>query len=153
MHLTPFSPAAIVAGRISDRIGRKPLSLILLPLAALSIVGIVIARSPWALIAVLILYGLVGKLTWDPIATSWVGDRSSIRNPEGMGTAMGQLNFSGMLSAVIAPTVSGWITDTTGSLDSALYLAAALLLVGALLVTLPEETIKKRSKEPIDSVI
>ena len=48
-----------------------------------------------------------------------------------MGSAMGVYSFAGILSAILAAVISGWIKDVTGSLVAAFYLAAVLVLAGA----------------------
>jgi fucose permease len=42
-------------------------------------------------------------------------------------------SFSSVVSAVVAPPVTGWIKDVTGSLAGGFYLAAAAVLVGFVL--------------------
>lgn len=133
-------PSSIGGGRISDRVGRKRISLIILPLAALSVIIIASANRIGFLLAGLILYGMTGKLTWDPIATAWVGDRVSRSSPQKIGASMGKLNFAGMLSAIVAPVVTGWITDYTGSFRAAFYLSAGFLILGTLLVVLVKDS-------------
>jgi MFS family permease len=51
------------------------------------------------------------------------------------GTAFGVANFIGFLSAWIAPHLTGWIKDTTGSFSLGLYVAGFLLVLG-LIITL-----------------
>jgi len=135
-------PAALTIGRSSDRYGRKKLSLILLPLAAVTVFATGYVKSLTALIIVLICYGLVGKLTWDPIAVSWVGDHVSATKPQAMGTAVSLFNFSGMLSSIVAPIISGWLKDITGSLQTSFYLGGVIVLLGTLFVAFVDETVK-----------
>lgn len=49
---------------------------------------------------------------------------------EVVGTAFGVANFIGFLSAWIAPHLTGWIKDTTGSFSMGLYVAGFLLVFG-----------------------
>lgn len=56
-----------------------------------------------------------------------------------MGSAMGVYSFAGMLSAILAPVISGWIKDVTGSLVAAFYLAAVLVLAGAAAMVVARE--------------
>ena len=134
-------PAGLTIGKSSDRYGRKKLSLILLPLAAATVFATGYVKSLPALIAVLICYGLVGKLTWDPIAVSWVGDHVSATKPQAMGSAVALFNFCGMSSAIVAPIISGWLKDLTGSLQTSFYLGGAIVLLGTLFVAFVEETV------------
>ena len=133
-------PAALLTGRFSDRIGRRRLALILLPLGAGAIALVAGAGSPEVLMLALVAYGLTGKLALDPVSVSWVADRVSSTRPQAMGAVMGMFSFSGMSSAVVAPLVAGWIKDSTGSLQGALYLAAGVVLAGMVFAALAGES-------------
>ena len=133
-------PAALLTGRISDRIGRRRLSLVLLPLGAASIALVASSQSLEMLLLALLAYGLTGKLALDPVSVSWVADRVSSTQPQALGAVMGLFSFSGMSSAVAAPLVSGLIKDSTGSLQGALYLAAGLVLAGMVFAALARES-------------
>ncbi|NLO89469.1 MAG: MFS transporter [Clostridia bacterium] len=143
-------PAALTIGRISDCYGRKKLSLILLPLAAACVFATGYATSLTFLVIVLICYGLVGKLTWDPIAISWVGDHVSATKPQAMGTATALFNFSGMLSSIAAPVISGWLKDITGSLQTAFYLGGVIVLLGTLFIAFVDETVNVSSNKTVN---
>ncbi|MHB1652843.1 MAG: MFS transporter [Desulfitobacteriaceae bacterium] len=134
-------PAALTLGRSSDRLGRKKISLILLPLAGITVALMGYVRSLPALVVVLALYGAVGKLTFDPIAVSWTADHVSNTKPAAMGSAVALFNFCGMASSIIAPIVSGWIRDATGSLVTSFYLGGALVVLGAVFVAFVDETV------------
>nr|WP_275006600.1 MFS transporter [Niallia taxi] len=45
----------------------------------------------------------------------------------------GFFNFSGLLSSIFAPYITGYIADKTGSLEIGLYFAGGLLIIGAAL--------------------
>lgn len=130
---------SLVVSRISDKIGRKRLAVILFPLGALSIFLMAYANSNLAIIASLVAYGIVGKSSWDPIAVAWMGEHALSVSEDALGTATGIFNFFGMMSAVLAPTVSGYILDITNSLVSAFYFAAIVSLVGGFLIFFVQE--------------
>lgn len=132
-------PAGLVTGRLSDMIGRKALSLLLLPLAAVAILALALVGSVESMVAALVIYGLVGKLALDPVILSWVGDRVLATQPQAMGAAVGIFSFSAMSSAVIAPVVSGWLKDMTGSLVAAFYLGAGIVLAGVFFAVVARE--------------
>jgi MFS family permease len=129
-------PAALTLGPLSDRIGRKRLALVLFPLAALCILALARVRSPAALILVLVGYGLVGKLAQDPVQIAWLTDHALASKPQALGAAIGVYSFSAMSSSVVAPLVSGWIKDQTGSLEGAFYLGTLIVLAGVALAWL-----------------
>lgn len=132
-------PAALSVGRFSDVVGRKKVSLIVLPLAAGTIFAFAYVHSLVGLVIALVCYGFFGKLTWDPVAVSWVGDYASANLPEAMGAAIGIFSFAAISSAIIAPIVSGLVKDLTGSLQLAFYLASFVVLMGFVFILRTEE--------------
>jgi MFS-type transporter involved in bile tolerance (Atg22 family) len=82
------------------------------------------------LLIALILYGFLGKLAVEPIIISWLGENAP---KVGVGTTLGVFNFFGMMSSVIAPRLTGSISDMTGSKEMGFYISVVLLVVGTLL--------------------
>ncbi len=133
-------PAALLYGYISDKIGkRRPVILCLLPLAALSIVLLLLTESRTLMVTALVCYGFFGKLATDPLAIALIADNTP-RNQ--LSTAFGIFNFVGMSSAIVAPYATGLLRDITGSWNSGFYVAVALLLIGVVVVLCIDE--KKR---------
>lgn len=111
-------PAALLYGYISDKIGkRRPVVLCLLPLAACSILLMLLTKSHALMITALVCYGFFGKLATDPLTI-----------------AFGIFNFVGMSSAIIAPYATGLLRDITGSWNSGFYVAVGLLILGIVAV-------------------
>ena len=136
---------ALLWGRLSDRVGRKKLSLLLLVMAATTLILFVQVTSTFMLILILAVYGLFGGLAWNPIFVSWVSDHTSASGRIGMGTAMGVVNTAGMSSSFVAPVVSGWLTDLSGSLDWAFYVGGGVCLLGIVFALITEETVTSSS--------
>jgi ACS family D-galactonate transporter-like MFS transporter len=59
---------------------------------------------------------------------------SELAPKEIMGTTFGLANFIGFLSAWVAPYLTGWMKDTTGSFSGGLYVAGFLLVAGVILI-------------------
>ena len=100
-------PAALFVGRLSDKLGRRRLALILYPLQAAMIFALAYIHSAPVLTAALIFYGIVGRTVSDTVIISWFGDHVSQKNPAALGAAVGVFNLVGMSSAVIVSLVSG----------------------------------------------
>lgn len=121
-------PGALLFSSLSDRLGRrKPLILLLVPLAILSMISIVWMPTMTGVIVALCMYGLVGKLALDPVLIALVADSVDEHN---YGSAFGLFNFIGMSSSILAPIIAGMVRDITGSLAASFYFSAALLAVG-----------------------
>ena len=125
-------PGALIFARILDRRQQDRLKYILalLIIAAVMIGLTVYSPSPWILYIALILYGLFGKLAIDPVLITYVSDSVPEHKTA---KALGLFNFFGMASSVVAPWLTGFIGDTTGSQIFGFYIGTVLLLVAALL--------------------
>lgn len=121
-------PATILLGRGAVGGLRLRRMRILLVLAASCFVLLPMAGAGLAaVLAVLTLYGLAGKLTLDPLILSEV---ASGLQPDQFGQAFGVLNFVGMLASVAAPALTGVLVAATGSFTPAFLVAALLLILG-----------------------
>jgi MFS family permease len=132
-------PSGLLLGRCSDRIGRKRIILCMLPAMAVVLASVPHVRSHVGMLAVLLAYGLVGKLAWDPLAISWLGDYLSRERPHLLAPAVALFSFLSVSSAVIGPPLTGYIRDLTGSLAGGFYLAAGLGMVGFVLSLAPAD--------------
>lgn len=130
--LVPWAsiPGALIFARIADKSGStKKLVYLLVPLAILSVFSIAFVADRTLLIAVLILYGLTGKLALDPIVVAYVTKNA----PAGsLSTTLSAYNFIGMSGSILAPYVTGFLADTLGSMKVGFYLACILLVIGLL---------------------
>lgn len=121
-------PGALLFSSLSDRLGkRKPLILVLVPVAILSMLSIIWMPNMTGVIVALCVYGLVGKLALDPVLVALVADSVDENN---YSSAFDLFNFIGMSSSILAPVIAGAARDMTGSLASSFYVSAALLVVG-----------------------
>ncbi|WP_258007288.1 MFS transporter [Staphylococcus sp. 17KM0847] len=125
-------PGALFFSKYIDKHGEHRLKLILFLLlaAALTISLTVFSPNPAVLYIALILYGLLGKLAIDPVLITFV---SSSVTQDRLAKALGTFNFFGMASSVVAPWLTGYISDITGSKVLAFYIAAILLVLAAII--------------------
>ncbi|OES43444.1 MFS transporter [Domibacillus iocasae] len=131
--LVPWAsiPGAILFGFLSDRIkNRKPLIISLALAGAICQFAIPYTENYSLLLVGLALYGLLGKLALDPVLISYLAD---ITPPSMYSKVYGFFNFSGMLSSIFAPYITGFFADTTGKLEFGFYLSGALLIFGAIM--------------------
>lgn len=118
----------LICSYVSDKLGRrKPVVLCMLPFSLLAIFGIVYSSSEAALIGVLVLYGFIGKISLNPVLIALVADNAP---RAALSTAFGLYNFFGMAASIFAPYVTGFIADSTGSLNAGFYFAAMITVVG-----------------------
>lgn len=125
-------PGALFFSRLADKYMHKKITFIVIleVLAALMLLVTVQATNSTFLMIALILYGFLGKLAVEPIIISWLGENAP---KVGVGTTLGVFNFFGMMSSVIAPTLTGSISDATGSKVMRFYIAIVLLIGGTFL--------------------
>lgn len=125
-------PGALFFSRLADKYMHKKVTFIVIleVLAALMLLVTVQATNSTFLLIALILYGFLGKLAVEPIIISWLGENAP---KVGVGTTLGVFNFFGMMSSVIAPTLTGSISDATGSKVMGFYIAIILLIGGTFL--------------------
>lgn len=125
-------PGALFFSRLADKYMDKKVRFIVILefLAAAMLLLTVQATNSTFLLVALILYGFLGKLAVEPIIISWLGENAP---KVGVGTTLGVFNFFGMMSSVIAPTLTGSISDATGSKVMGFYIAVILLVLGTTL--------------------
>ncbi|MFS0939680.1 MFS transporter [Enterococcus casseliflavus] len=125
-------PGALFFSRLADKYMHKKVTFIVIleVLAALMLLVTVQATNSTFLMIALILYGFLGKLAVEPIIISWLRENAP---KVGVGTTLGVFNFFGMMSSVIAPTLTGSISDATGSKVMGFYIAIILLIGGTFL--------------------
>ena len=122
-------PGALFFSRIADKFAHKKISLIVFLelVAAVMLFLAVQAPNKTLLMIGLISYGFFGKLAVEPLIISWLGENAPKR---GIATTLGFFNFFGMSSSVIVPSLTGAISDATGSKVYAFYLSVIIILVG-----------------------
>lgn len=131
-------PAALIWGKLSDRWGRKQVAVTVLPLGALTLYLLSLANSQAMIITALLAFGLFSNSAFTPVMVAWTGDIAGKRYPGFTGAAVGIFNCIIMISAIVAPLVSGYLRDITGSLVPAIIVGSMVMAAGtALLVSIP----------------
>ncbi|WP_348922270.1 MFS transporter [Enterococcus rotai] len=137
-------PGALFFSRLADKYMHKKVQFIVILelLAAAMLLFTVQATNSTFLLISLIMYGFLGKLAVEPIIISWLGENAP---KVGIGTTLGVFNFFGMMSSVIAPTLTGSISDATGSKVMGFYISVILLVVGTILFLLANLNKKQKA--------
>ena len=128
-------PAVFVWDRVARRVGDTRALLLAFGLQTLSVILPAISGSLLAASAGAVGYGatFIGIVS---LTLALVGRRS----PHNPGKAMARLTLSYGVAQMLAPVVAGYMAQTTGTFQGALWLTAAVMGTGmALLATLPSE--------------
>lgn len=137
--LVPWAaiPGSIFFSWVADKMGkRKPVLLIMMPLSIVALVSIVFFDSMTVLYIALIGYGIFGKISTNPVLVAVIADNAP---KHAYSTSFGVYNFIGMCGSILAPYITGFLTDVTGSLNTGFYFAGALLVIGVIAVTFIRE--------------
>ena len=135
-------PTGVLSGVISDRIGRRYLTMFLFFAAGLSVVVLAWFHAPMVVLGSIIAYGLFGKWTSDGPLTAWLGDHTARKYQTMARAVFGVNNAARVIGSLLAPLVTGALLDQTGTLSSGL-LVGGLVLAGAglLVLLIPRERI------------
>jgi sugar phosphate permease len=128
-------PGLLVVGAVSDRLHRKGLGRQLVFMGAILSLTILVAltgltvqlRGPAWLLAVLVF--ATSFFVWG----AWAPGQAMVAElfpPRVMGVAFGLLNATAFVASLLAPPITGWIKDATGSFAGGCYLAAVVGLLG-----------------------
>jgi sugar phosphate permease len=122
-------PGALAFSRIADKHPHRKVPIIvgLELIAAAMLLFMITTTNSTLLIIGIIAYGFFGKLAVEPIIISWMSGSGSGGS---LATMYGFFNFFGMMSSVIAPTVTGAISDFAGTKIYGFYLAIIIILIG-----------------------
>lgn len=130
--LVPWAsiPGALFFAFRADKMkDTKKIIYFLAPIATLSVFLMAFVTDRTLLIAMLIIYGITGKLAMDPILVAFVSRHSPRR---ALGTALSAYNFVGMSGSILSPYITGFLSDNVGSMQIGFYVAAVLLIIGVI---------------------
>lgn len=116
---------AVSLGRLSDRIGRKPVLVTAMAMISLASLLILVGREPFAAISVIINGAF--SFTFPVLVTATLRDQISDR---AFSNALGALTLIYGFSLFLGPVAAGAIGDSSAGFDL-LYLVVALLALGA----------------------
>jgi len=103
-------PFMLIWGRLSDKVGRKPLLVFTSIVLPIRIFLYTLTTNPWHIILIQLLH----SLTFAVIGTIPVVYMNDLVNPEERATAQGLLSMGMSLSSTIGPIISGFVADISG---------------------------------------
>jgi MFS family permease len=121
----------ISSGVISDRTGRKLVLASASVLLGLSLIFLPFARTVPIFFVCTALFGFAYG-AYAPMIPAIIGDLFGVAS---MGSIMGLVLFVAAIGSSIGPVLGGYIFDVSGQYDLAFWIAAALSLSGALIVS------------------
>lgn len=133
-------PGGIFWSRLSDRIGRKTVLAAVLPLSAFFLFSVASVESFHLMVLSLLAFGFCTNAAVVPVAVLWISHITASRYAGRTAVAISFFNCLIVASAVVAPVLSGFIRDLSGSLAGAIFLGAGVVLTGPLLIAGIRET-------------
>jgi len=124
-------PAALILGKLSDRVGRRSLSIVVPLLFGLAALSLINAKGWEAIVATLVFCGAASSVAIYPVMLAWAAEIIEARGgSKGMGATMGTFNLSGVISGAITPVLTGYIADGTASLRVGFEFTVVLAIAG-----------------------
>ncbi|MGY5857847.1 MAG: MFS transporter [Candidatus Thorarchaeota archaeon] len=132
-------------GKISDRVGRKPILIISLLGFAFSNIVYAYATNVVVMISARALEGAVSA-GFFPAANAFISD---VTTKENRGTAMGYLSMGNMVGFVVGPALGGFLAQFLGIRMPFILAAVATLGTMVLVFILVKEPVRKSVKESL----
>jgi MFS family permease len=130
-----YAAAAEPIGRLSDRIGYKPVALCGMGLCAIgcALLALDLRSGWWHSVAVPLLVG-VGVAGTETVVRAWIGGLVGVAV---RGTAFGMATAVTSLAALAAGVLAGWLWEVGGKTAPFLWASAAITAAGGILATVP----------------
>jgi MFS family permease len=137
------------AGKLMDRLGRKPLLMLGWAAMTLRLVLVALAQAPWQILAVEVLDGLAQGL-FIVAAAAWVTDR--LADHERVGEAQVLVGSAIVAGSAVGPALAGLVVDGLGYRGMFWVLAGVGTAATLIVVTLVPETLRASSAAPESSI-
>jgi predicted MFS family arabinose efflux permease len=135
------------AGRLADRIGRRPLLIAAWAIVTARLVLLAAAQANWQALAIQVLDGL-GQALFAVLAAAWVTDR--LGGPRKAGKAQVLVGSALVFGSAVGPAATGLVVDALGYRGTFTALAGVAAAATLLVVVMVPETLEARQ---IDSEI
>ena len=128
----------VLAGRVSDNVGRKAPGIITALLRAGAFLWLIWSRELWAFY----LFAVVFGLSWGGLSLAVTALCADIFTGHRLGLIMAALEGGFSISAAIAPYIGGLIFDTTGSYYLAFIIGTVIMLLTAISMSLIKQEVR-----------
>jgi MFS family permease len=139
ISMTTWMLAVQAAGKLADRIGRRPLLIAAWTIMTARLVLLAVVRTPWQALAIQVLDGL-GQALFAVLAASWVTDR--LGDPRRAGEAQVLVGSSLVFGSAVGPAVTGLVVDALGYRGTFVVLGGVGAVATLLVIGLVPETLK-----------
>ncbi len=129
------------AGRLSDRLGRRPLLLVGWAVMSLRLALVAVAQTSWQVVVIQLLDGFANGL-FAVIAAAWVTDR--LASPRHAGQAQVIVGTCLVLGSALGPALSGMVVDALGYRQLFGMLAAIGAFATLLVASFIPETVNRQ---------
>jgi len=130
--------ASIPAGRLSDRLGARQVTLAAGVLIVVSTAGMAVANAFAVMLAARALFGLASGTIWSA-GLAWIGDSAS---PQRRAAALGTVITVAGVGGMVGPVFCGYLAENVGrGAPWAVISGATVLVVLALLVANPGQSV------------
>jgi MFS transporter, DHA1 family, multidrug resistance protein len=133
-----------IAGRLSDRIGRKRVIVPGLATVGCALPAYAVTSDPLWFAAVVLVTGVALGFS-GPTPAAYMAD---VAPADGRGPAVGIYRTAGDLAAVVGPIGLGWIVDHVGYRSAVLVLASVTLLAVGVFAGVARETVSRPAVRP-----
>jgi MFS family permease len=127
------------AGRLADRIGRRPLLILGWGAMAVRLALLGVAREAWQVLALQVLDGLAQGL-FAVMAAAWVTDR--LADPRRVGEAQVLVGSALVFGSALGPLLAGLVVDTVGYRGMFGLLAGVATVATLIIIVFVPETLR-----------
>ncbi len=128
------------AGRLADRLGRRPLLIAGWGAMALRLALVAVAQAPWQVVAAQVLDGFAQGL-FGVLAAAWVTDR--LADPRRAGEAQVLVGSALVFGSAVGPLLAGLVVDSLGYRGLFGALAGVATLATLLVILFVPETVQR----------
>jgi MFS family permease len=131
------------AGRLADRVGRRPLLIAAWIVMTARLALVAAAQASWQVLAIQVLDGTAQGL-FAVLAAAWVTDR--LADPRRVGEAQALVGSSLVMGSAVGPTLAGLVLGALGYRGMFALLAGVGAAATVLVVAMVPETLATRSR-------